>query len=50
VVQSAATIWLHTTLDQHLFMRKETEGSIMILYGIKWKCKEPSNATHSETA
>jgi hypothetical protein len=36
-------------MDHQLSIRKETEGSIMILYGIKWKCKGPSNATDSET-
>jgi len=50
VVQAAVWLWLHTTPHHQLSMRKETEGSIMILYDIKWKCKGPSNATDSETA
>jgi len=37
VVQAAVWLWLHTTLDHQLSMRKETEGSFMNLYGIKWQ-------------
>jgi len=36
MVQEAVRLWLHTALDHQLSMKKETEGSIMILYGIKW--------------
>ena len=51
MVQAAVWLWLHTTLDHQFSMKKETtEGSTMILYGIKWKCKGQSNATDGETA
>jgi hypothetical protein len=43
-------IWLHTTLDLELIRYRQTEGPVMIVHGMKWKCEGPCQAIDIEMA
>lgn len=50
MASTAVLIWHHTTLDWCLLCYKETQGSVRIVYGIKWKHEGHFKGANIETA